>query len=164
MRDVCFVSNVCLQLDVPRKRGKYWEGISASDRISLEEEKEETRVEFSDAPGVSFPVAILSRTWYALRLFASIVPRLAEKIASLIYRSWHCQVWTAGMFAAKRKGSRYNKHLFFSFRVFFRFPSLSPSLSFCYASYLARVKRDKINGIKGSEKAFYFPPFRLYRE
>lgn len=32
------------------------------------------------------------------------------------------------------------------------------------ASYLARVKRDKINEIKGSEKAFYFPPFRLYRE
>lgn len=32
-----FVSfrNVCLQSDVPRKRGKYWEGISASDRISL---------------------------------------------------------------------------------------------------------------------------------
>lgn len=70
------------------------------------------------------------------------------------------------LFAAKRKGSRYNKHLFFSFRVFFRLPflSLSPSLSFCYASYLARVKRDKINGIKGSEKAFYFPLFRLYRE
>lgn len=47
----------------------------------------------------------------------------------------------------------------FPFAFAFSFPPSSR-----YVSYLERAKRDKINEIKGSEKAFYFPPFRLYRK
>lgn len=113
IRLICFVSQTCVltkEMLGGKSRGNIGK-ISVSDHVGVNR-----GVEFPSAPGVSFPVAILSRTWYALRFFAPIVSWLAKKIASLIYRAWHCQVWTVGMFVAE--DSTRNKHLVYRFLPF----------------------------------------------
>lgn len=165
MRDVCFASNVCLRSDVGRKCGKYWEGISASlwphlsgeEGVNRSRISKRTRCKFSCCNPVSHLIRPTTFCLYCTPpggkdcesyLLVVTLPSLNGRYV----RGW------------KRKGSRYNKYLFFLLLSRFLPLAISFPPSSCYASYLERVKRDEINEIKGSEKAFYFPPFRLYRE
>lgn len=52
------------------------------------------RVEFPKRTRCKFPCCNLVLHLIRLTTFCSIVSCLPEKTASLIYRSWHCQVWT----------------------------------------------------------------------